>query len=91
MLSMIQSMEFLDVMIVNKYKVGDCVIYSDNTYWKIYEVLRVSEHGYGYKCLASSYASTNMNGCFAKECLVAERGEIVSKDEVTAFILAKAL
>lgn len=76
---------------VNKFKVGDYVIYSDRYYWKVYKILEVIEHWYAYKCLASSYSDNNHNGKFEDESIVGSKGNKVSKLEAMAYILAKKL
>lgn len=76
-----------------RYKVGDCVIYTEkNGYWKVFKILEVEGRAYKYKCLDSGITNrAGKVGFFTRSSLVGTKGIVVDESDYMSYIVAKGL
>ena len=78
---------------MNKFKVGDCVIYIEKGgYWKVFKILEVRDGYYKYKCLDGIVTKViGEVAFFHASSFVGIRGMVVNESDYMSYVVAKGL
>ena len=76
-----------------RYKVGDCVVYIDGGYWKVFKILEIMDSQCKYRCLDISISREYVDeiGYFNITSPVGRNGIVVDESNYMSHIMAKVL